>query len=131
VPEELVIATESVLGTLPEVSSLCCDRPSSPSAMKEQIEVAVDKADQGRGVLLLADLCGSTLANACYEIARDRAQVDVLCGVNLSMLTKLYAVDRTRVTPTELARMLAESGRKGIALASDSFAAERGEENDH
>jgi hypothetical protein len=38
------------------------------------------------------------------------------------MMTKLYSVDRSRGTPTELARALADTGRRGISLASDVLA---------
>lgn len=122
VPEALRDAAQEVLGPQPALEALHLRHPVDLAAAKQQIREAVARLDAGRGVLLVADLCGSSVANLCYDLARERAQVDVLCGANLAMMTKLYSVDRSRGTPTELARALADTGRRGISLASDVLA---------
>lgn len=122
VAEVLLETAELVLGPLEDVAALCFDPPLDPDHLRREVAAAVDRAEQGRGVLLVADLCGSSVSNACYDVARGRARVDVLCGANLAMLTKLYAADRAVLEPTSLARLLADTGRRGIVLASDAFA---------
>ena len=59
---------------------------------------------------IIADLCGSTLANAAYHIADERSDCEVLCGANLPMLMKLFSVDLTRTDAHELGEELADTG---------------------
>ena len=124
VPEALLAAAEGVLGPLPDVSFRCFEAAMDPAELRAQLQASLDAANQGRGVLFLADLCGSSLVNQCYALARERADVEVLCGANLAMLMKLYSVDRGAVDPTGLARQLADSGRKSIHLASEHLLAD-------
>jgi mannose/fructose-specific phosphotransferase system component IIA len=72
-------------------------------------------------VLILADLCGSTLANAAYRLAEERPGYEVLCGANLAMLMKLYSVDRQALDAAALGQALAETGRQGINLCSEKL----------
>ena len=128
VPESLAAAAEEVLGPQPDLATLRVENPVDRGLVETRIAEAVARLDQGRGVLLLADLCGSSVANVCYALARGRPELDVLCGANLAMLTKLYAVDRAGLDTTTLAQLLADTGRRSITLASDAFAAERADE---
>jgi mannose/fructose-specific phosphotransferase system component IIA len=42
-----------------------------------------------------------------------------LCGVNLPMLLKLATLDRTRLTPAQMALELCECGRRSIRIGSE------------
>ena len=124
VPQALVNAAEQILGPLPQVASLCFDSTRNPAGLQALLASRATELNEGRGVLILADLCGSTVANLSYQLAEERAGYEVLCGANLAMLMKLYSVDRGAVDPTGLARQLADSGRRGINLASERLLAD-------
>ncbi|MFH2010340.1 MAG: hypothetical protein ABI333_27325 [bacterium] len=123
VPEELLRASETVLGPLEDVLALGFEQVPAPEVARRLAE-ATEGADRGAGVLIIADLCGSTVANQSYALARERARYDVLCGANLAMLMKLYTVDRRVLDPTALAQALAETARRGISIASDQIPGE-------
>lgn len=119
VPRELIDAAEQILGPLPGVEALCFAPTRTPDVVYDRIRDHADGLDRGRGVLIIADLCGSTLTNAAYRLADERQDVEVLCGANLPMLMKLFSVDRTGLDARALGETLAESGRRGINLCSD------------
>lgn len=119
VPRELLAAAEQILGTLPHVEAVCFEPTRTPDVVYDRIRKHVEALDRGGGVLIIADLCGSTLANAGYRLAEERDNCEVLCGANLAMLMRLFSVDRTRLNAGELGEALAETGRRGINLCSE------------
>ena len=119
VPRELVAAAEQILGTLPDVEAACFELMRTPDVVYDRIREHVDALDRGGGVLIIADLCGSTLANAGYRLAEERENCEVLCGANLPMLMRLFSVDRRSLDANALGEALAETGRRGINLCSE------------
>ena len=114
-----------LFGPQPGLHALQFDVPVDDVAARERLAREVARVDAGRGVVVLTDLCGSTLANLCFELARQRPDVDVVCGVSLAMLTKIWSLDRRRVSPQTLARQMADTGRRGVSVASERFAGDR------
>lgn len=82
----------------------------------ERIAGATTRLDQGAGVLIVADLHGSTPANCGMELKRAGWQVEVLCGLSLPMLIKLASTDRAGTTPVLLARLAADTAYRSIRL---------------
>ncbi len=119
VPAELVSAAEQILGTLDGVRAVCFQPTRKADVVYERIRRNVERIDQGGGVLIVADLCGSTLANAAYRLVGERSNCEVLCGANLPMLMKLYSMDRTCIDAQELGEELADTGRRGINLCTE------------
>jgi len=119
VPQGLVDAAEQILGPLPGVGAECFAPTRPADRVYDRIRERAEALDQGGGVLIIADLCGSTLANAAYRLAEQRDDIEVLCGANLPMLMKLFSVDRRRLDASDLGSMLAETGRRGINLCSE------------
>ncbi len=119
VPRELVVAAEQILGPLQDVAAVCIEPTRTADAVYGRIRDQADALDQGGGVLIIADLCGSTLANAAYRISGERQDCEVLCGANLPMLMKLFTVDRRSLDAAELGELLADTGRRGINLCSE------------
>jgi mannose/fructose-specific phosphotransferase system component IIA len=123
-PAALVEAAETLLGPQ-ELLSAASVPPDAPfPAVEALVRAETERADRGAGVLLLVDLFGSSLANACLAVARERPALAVLSGVNLAMLVKLSHAARQRVTPTALAEELLATGRRGIVLGEVDAAAE-------
>lgn len=119
VPQGLVDAAEQILGPLSDVEAECFAPTRLADRVYDRIRERADALDQGGGVLIIADLCGSTLANAAYRLAEQREDFEVLCGANLPMLMKLCSVDRRSLGALELGEALAETGRRGINLCSE------------
>ncbi len=79
-----------------------------------RVVAAINRVDEGRGILLIADLMGSS---PCMCGMRESAGhgLAVVTGLNLAMLTKLATLDR-RTSPRELADACAESVGRSICV---------------
>jgi PTS system mannose-specific IIA component len=77
---------------------------------------SVARAEEGNGVVLLTDMFGGTPSNLAISIM-DKANVEVIAGVNLPMLIKLASVRQTEALE-EAAQSAQEAGRKYINIAS-------------
>ena len=62
VPVELVNVAEQILGPMDGLEAVCFVPTRKADVVYERIRKRVEAIDQGGGVLILADLCGSTLA---------------------------------------------------------------------
>lgn len=71
--------------------------------------------DRGRGVVLLVDLLGASPCR-CAQKQRCERELVVLSGLNLAMLLKLAALDRTQLSPTEVAQACADSAHRSISV---------------
>src|SRR3546814_8072971 len=76
---------------------------------------AVAAADEGDGVVLLADMFGGTPSNLAISVL-DKGQVEVIAGINLPMLIKLTGL-RSSATLSEAVTQAQLAGRKYINVA--------------
>ncbi|MBL8974495.1 MAG: PTS mannose transporter subunit IID [Myxococcales bacterium] len=83
--------------------------------LRTRMCAAVVAADRGAGVLLIADMFGSSPCACGIRIAEGHP-LAVLAGLNLAMLLKLATLDRRAMSPAELAEACAGSGRRAIAV---------------
>ena len=89
--EEFVAATEHVVGPQPRVSAVCIGPDDDMEQRRQDILDAITATDEGDGVIVLTDMFGGTPSNLAISIM-DRANVEVIAGVNLPMLIKLASV---------------------------------------
>ncbi len=89
--EEFVAATEHVVGPQPRVSAVCIGPDDDMEQRRQDILDAIAATDEGDGVIVLTDMFGGTPSNLAISIM-DRANVEVIAGVNLPMLIKLASV---------------------------------------
>lgn len=113
--EELLNAAVAMVGPLPQVRPVSCNRISCKPA--EELAGAIDAMDQGEGVLVLVDLFGGSPSQAACGLLHDK-RVEVVSGVNLPMVLKL-ATAREGKTLGELARLLTAYGQKNVVHASE------------
>jgi len=87
--EGLLDATKHVLGRLPaQLSTLAVDYREPVDEIERRIAAAIAKADQGDGVLILADMYGATHVNlACRRLVSDG--IELVSGVNLPRLLRV------------------------------------------
>jgi PTS system mannose-specific IIA component len=114
--EEMVAALEHVVGPQPNIASVCIGPDDDMERRRQDILTSVEKVDGGQGVVVLTDMFGGTPSNLAISIM-DKANVEVIAGVNLPMLIKLISV-RGKETLTEAVASAQEAGRKYINVAS-------------
>jgi PTS system mannose-specific IIA component len=115
--EEMIRTAEAVVGDLRQVAPLSVVATSAD--MRSDLKAAIERVDQGEGVLLLTDLLGGSPTNLCVSFLNDR-KVEVVTGVNLPMLLKLQSLRASGKPIAEIARALVEAGQRAIGHVSDA-----------
>ncbi len=122
--EELIAALEHVVGSQPNIISVCIGPDDDMEQRRQEILESASKADEGDGVVLLTDMFGGTPSNLAISVM-DNANVEIIAGVNLPMLIKLASVRKTE-TLAEAIESAQEAGRKYINIASKLLSQEEG-----
>jgi PTS system mannose-specific IIA component len=117
---EFLAAVEHVVGPQPQTRAVHVTADFDIEQSREEIFRAVRDVDSGQGVILLTDMFGGTPSNLAISTL-DRANVEVLTGLNLPMLIKLTQV-RKQASLREAAAAAQEAGRKYISAASELLA---------
>ena len=119
---ELLNAAETIVGDLPQFAAVSIGWHEDTEDARGEIERAVARVRQDRGVLILTDMFGGTPSNLALTFLGDG--VEVITGVNLPMLIKLAGV-AGRADVLEAAREIREQGRAAIWVASDLLRGEK------
>ncbi|KIG13561.1 hypothetical protein DB30_07949 [Enhygromyxa salina] len=82
--------------------------------LQARVCAAIDDVDEGRGILLIADLMGSSPCMCGIKNSFGHGFA-VVTGLNLAMLTKLALADRGS-TPRELANACAGSAQRAVCV---------------
>src|SRR3954462_10823972 len=98
--EEMIRTAEGVVGGLPQVAPVSIVA-SSPD-VRSDLKPAIQKVDQGDGVLLLTDLLGASPTTLCVSFLPDR-QGEVIPAVTLPMLLKLSGLSASGKPITQIA----------------------------
>jgi PTS system mannose-specific IIA component len=122
---ELLNAAETIVGDLPRFTAVSIGWHEDTQDAREEIAQAVDRVQQGSGVLILTDMFGGTPSNlAMTFLAQEANKVEVITGVNLPMLIKLASVTGD-ADLLNVAREMREHGRNAIWVASDLLRGEK------
>ena len=113
---EFIAALEHVVGPQQRVAAVCIGADDDMEQRRRDILDSVAKVEEGDGVVLLTDMFGGTPSNLAISVL-DRANVEVIAGVNLPMLIKLASVRSTSKLPVAVTQAQ-EAGRKYINVAS-------------
>jgi mannose PTS system EIIA component len=114
---ELIKAAELIKGPLNDILHVSVDQTKNVEDIKKEISNAIKKLDKGKGVLILTDLFGGTPSNISLSFIKE-GKVEVLTGVNLSMVLKLSEV-KEDMTLRDFACLIKHYGEKNIMLASE------------
>ncbi len=76
---------------------------------------AVDDVDQDKGVLIIADMFGSSPCTCGMDQASTH-DVVIVAGLNLAMLLKLGGCDRQTATLQEISEACADTGRRAVVI---------------
>jgi PTS system mannose-specific IIA component len=107
---EFIAALEHVVGPQQRIAAVCIGADDDMEQRRRDI----------LGVVLLTDMFGGTPSNLAISVL-DRANVEVIAGVNLPMLIKLASVRGTCKLPVAVTQAQ-EAGRKYINVASQLLA---------
>ncbi len=115
--EALIEAAAFILGREPEATvAVSVDLKENAEKLRRQIEKAIKKVQQEKGVLVLTDMFGGTPSNLSYSFL-DEGKVEVISGVNLPILIKADSARKEKEL-SALAVALEAFGKRSISLAS-------------
>ena len=118
--EELILALEHVVGPQTNVTAVCIGPDDDMEIRRNEILESAIKADIGEGAILLTDMFGGTPSNLAISVM-DKANIEVIAGINLPMLIKLTSV-REKETLAQAIISAQDAGRKYINIASQLLA---------
>ncbi len=114
--DEFLSALEHVVGPQERIVTVSITPEDDIEGRREDIVEAVNRVDDGAGVIILTDMFGGTPSNLAISAMHDD-KVEVLAGVNLPMLIKLAKV-RKEASLRKAVGLAQEAGRKYISVAS-------------
>ena len=113
---EFISAMQHVVGPQEQVCGVCIGPEDDMEMRREEILEKVKEADSGEGVVLLTDMFGGTPSNLALSMM-DRANVEILAGINLPMLIKIASL-RKENDMKKTVEGTQEAGKKYINIAS-------------
>ena len=113
---EFVAALEHVVGPQQRIAAVCIGPEDDMELRRREILDSIKKVDEGDGVVLLTDMFGGTPSNLAISVL-DRANVEVIAGINLPMLIKLASL-RNSAKLQAAVTAAQDAGRKYINVAS-------------
>ena len=120
---ELLAAAEVISGPLSGFEALSLAWDDTTDQAKSKVAAALERLDQGQGVLILLDMFGGTPCNVASKfLATDK--VEILAGVNLPMVLRL-ACNHSAIgglSLAEMARWIQSKAQQSLCLASDMVA---------
>ena len=114
---EFVVAMEHVVGPQQAIETICIGPDDDMELRRADIAAAIDKVNDGAGVILLTDLFGGTPSNLAISLLQ-AGHVEVIAGVNLPMLIRLESA-RKVMSVKQAVAAAREAGTKYISVASE------------
>ena len=115
--KEFVIAMEHVVGPQKAIETVCIGPEDDMEIRRADIAGAVDRVNDGSGVILLTDLFGGTPSNLAISLLK-AGEIEVIAGINLPMLIRLESA-RKSMTVQKAVAAAREAGQKYISVASE------------
>jgi PTS system mannose-specific IIA component len=117
---ELLRTAQEIVGKFPSVEAVSVQASEQIDRARKKIEAALQRVNDGSGVLILTDLFGGTPSNLVLSYL-EAGRLEVVTGVNLPMLMKLPSL-RDEGDLRALADHLARYGQRNILVASEFLA---------
>lgn len=113
---EFISAMQHVVGRQEQVAAVCIGPEDNMEERRSEILARVSEVDKGAGAIVLTDMFGGTPSNLAISIM-DRANVEIIAGMNLPMLIKLASLRKEKNLKDSVAGAQ-EAGKKYINIAS-------------
>src|SRR2546423_1508866 len=114
---EFIAAAEMIIGPMPHVTPASIDWHDDIDVARAELERAIARVSQGRGVLLLTDMFGGAPTDVA-SMFLDNPGIEVVTGVNARIVRKA-GVRSTVGALGGVSGGVREGGRKGIKVAGD------------
>jgi PTS system mannose-specific IIA component len=115
---ELLAAARTISGELKGFEALSLEWNDTFEEAKLKVRAAVDRLEQGQGVLILTDMFGGTPCNVALTLHQP-GRIEILTGVNLPMVLKLACQGVEETNVAEVAHWLQAKTQRSVCLASD------------
>lgn len=115
--DEFLSAMQHVVGPQEQIATACIGPNDDMGERRDDILAKVKEVDSGDGVIVLTDMFGGTPSNLAISIM-DKANVEVIAGINLPMLVKLNKL-RKENSLREAVSGAKAAGIKYITIASE------------
>lgn len=116
-PVMLGTALSMLGGSTLKTRLLTASRDCNPDELFAEAREQMKSLDEGDGVLIIADLYGSTPSNIAQKLAA-HGNVRAITGLNLSMLIRI--LNYPQLDLGHLAEKALSGGRDGIALLENN-----------
>jgi PTS system mannose-specific IIA component len=118
--ETFIQVTEHIVGKQQQIQSVGIEPSDDVEQARERIIKAIKDVESGQGVVVLTDMFGGTPSNLAISVMKDKG-VEVIAGVNLPMLIKLFSV-RGKMPMEEAVMQAQDAARKYINVAGTLLA---------
>jgi len=112
--EQLLKTAEMLLGEQDNVGWIDFVPGENAETLIEKYQVQINKLDVSQGVLFLVDTWGGSPFNAASRLVVDKAQYEVVAGVNIPMLVEVLMARDDNPGFDELVALAVETGREGV-----------------
>jgi mannose PTS system EIIA component len=121
--EELRAAALTIQPDISRMVAVALEWNQTGEDARERIARGLAEADDGSGAVILTDMFGGTPTNLTLSfLQKDR--VEIVTGVNLPMVLKCAALQKSTRSVAEVARLARDRGQRAIYVASDLLADE-------
>lgn len=104
------------------VEAVDIDHETPAEDVEKAIANVSGERDDGRNVLVVADLFGGTAANLALAQLSDES-VDVVTGMSLAMLVEVLLKRKSGMSAPDLAKCAARAAEKSVVVASELLGA--------
>ena len=110
--DDLIATATAMLGLCPlSTEALAVTQNADPETTLRKARQCIETLDQGKGVLVLTDIYGSTPSNIACQLI-DGGRVQVVSGINLPMLIRI--LNYPQLSLPELTEKALSGGRDGV-----------------
>ncbi|HZI67218.1 MAG TPA: hypothetical protein VFF17_11685 [Thermoanaerobaculia bacterium] len=119
--EELKAAALTIQPGIEQIVAVALDWSQVGDDASARIAEGLEEADGGDGAVILTDMFGGTPTNLTLPFLK-RDRVEIVTGVNLPMLLKCAALQKSGKPVVEIAHVAKDRGQRSIYVASDLLA---------
>jgi PTS system mannose-specific IIA component len=115
---ELLAAAQVISGRVSAFEALSLDWSEGFEESRGKVSAALERLDQGEGVLILTDMYGGTPCNIAMTFLLP-GKVEVITGVNLPMVLRLACQPAAAANVAEVAHWLQTKAQHSHCVGSD------------
>jgi PTS system mannose-specific IIA component len=119
--EELRAAALIIQPAIGRIVAVALEWSETGEDARERIAARLAEADEGGGAVILTDMFGGTPTNLTLSFLK-KDRVEIVTGVNLSMVLKCAALQTSGKSVVEVAHIAKDRGQRSICVASDLLA---------